>query len=178
MTFPSARVGSKFALVAVMGLALAAVGCGSKKPPEPPPEPPVDAGAPEPPPEPPAPKSLFERLGGKEGIAALVDTLMENVQADKRINKVFAKTKGDRMVKFKGQLVDQLCQLTGGPCEYKGKEMKPAHKGMAITDPQWDAFVEALTTAMQEKNVGQDEQGEVMAALAKFHDDVVEKKGK
>jgi hemoglobin len=172
----AARTAVTLLVVAMVAATLLA--CGQKKPPAPPPEPePTDAGIEEPPP-PPEPKSLFERLGGREGLVAVVDTMVQNMSADKRINKLFAKTKGERLEKFKNNMVEQLCQVSGGPCEYKGKDMKAAHKGMGISEAQWDAFVEVLTASLQERNVGQDEQGELLVALGKHRDEVIEKKKK
>src|SRR5713101_8477519 len=76
-----------------------------------------------------AKKSLYDRLGGKSAIVAVVDDFVGNCAADKRINSFFAATAADkdRLAKFKGNLVDQICQASGGPCTYKGKDMKSAH---------------------------------------------------
>src|SRR5215813_14929805 len=70
-------------------------------------------------------KSLYDRLGGKDAITAVVDDFVANVAADKRINGFFAKADVPRL---KRNLVDQICQATGGPCTYTGKDMRTAHK--------------------------------------------------
>src|SRR5215470_17813587 len=88
-----------------------------------------------------ADKSLYERLGGKEAITAVVDDFVGRVAADKRINGFFAKANVPRL---KRRLVDQICEATGGPCTYTGKDMKTAHKGMGITDADFNALVEDL----------------------------------
>src|SRR5580765_6524562 len=79
-------------------------------------------------------KSLYDRLGGKKAITAVVDEFVGRVAADARINKFFSTTASDqkRLKTFKGKLVDQICQASGGPCKYKGKDMKTAHMGMGI----------------------------------------------
>src|SRR3954468_9403636 len=82
-----------------------------------------------------ADKKLFDRLGGMDAIKAVVDDFAGNVLADATVNATF---KGVDPVHFKQMLVDQICNATGGPCEYKGKDMVTAHKGMAITDAQFD----------------------------------------
>src|SRR4051794_12295097 len=82
----------------------------------------------------PAKKSLYDRLGGKDAITKVVDEFITNVAADKVINKRFAKTD---IKKLKGNLVDQICAATGGPCKYTGKDMKEAHKGMKITEAEF-----------------------------------------
>jgi len=160
-------------------LALVAAACG--KPPPPPVAPlpeAVEAPPPPPPVPPPAPKTLADRLGGRDAIYEVVDEFLKNVAADTRVNKLFTKTKGDRLEKFKNALTDQICELAGGPCKYEGKEMKPAHKGMGISEAQWDAFIEDLTLALQAKSVGEEEKSELFALLGRFRDEVVEKKAK
>jgi hemoglobin len=68
-------------------------------------------------------KSLYDRLGGKKAITAVVDEFVGRVAADTRINAFFAATAADakRLATFKGKLVDQICQASGGPCKYTGK---------------------------------------------------------
>jgi hemoglobin len=75
-----------------------------------------------------ATKSLYDRLGGKAAIVAVVDDFVANCAADARINKFFAATAADknRLATFKNNLVDQICEASGGPCKYKGKDMKAA----------------------------------------------------
>jgi len=79
--------------------------------------------------------SLYERLGGKRAIVAVVDEFVGRVAADNRINGFFKETASDpnRLAAFKGKLVDQICEASGGPCKYTGKDMKSAHQGMGIS---------------------------------------------
>ena len=123
------------------------------------------------------PKSLYSRLGGKKSIAAVVDAFVGNVAADNRINKFFTDTAKDpkRLAKFKGNLVDQICQASGGPCKYKGKDMKTAHKGMGITDADFNALVEDLEKALDQFHVGATEKGELLGALGGMKGDIVGK---
>src|ERR1700751_4955974 len=74
-------------------------------------------------------KSLYDRLGGKKAIVAVVDEFVGRVAADSRINGYFKDTASDpmRLSAFKMKLVDQICQASGGPCKYTGKSMKEAH---------------------------------------------------
>ena len=120
-------------------------------------------------------KSLYSRLGGKKAITAVVDEFVNNVAGDSRINKFFADTAKDpkRLAKFKGNLVDQICQASGGPCKYKGKDMKTAHKGMAITDADFGALVEDLVKALDKFNVGATEKNELLGALGGLKDQIV-----
>jgi hemoglobin len=120
-------------------------------------------------------KSLYSRLGGKKAITAVVDQFVANVGGDDRINHFFADTVKDkkRLDKFKDNLVDQICQASGGPCKYKGKDMKTAHKGMGITDADFNALVEDLVKALDKFNVGATEKGELLGALGGLKDQIV-----
>jgi hemoglobin len=166
-----------FPLLALVAFAA----CGKKKPPETP-EPAiaevvVDAGVDAEDSAPP-PKSLFDRLGGSDGIKAVIDKFVENVTQDPAVNKSFKGTKGPKLDAFKKNLADQMCEVTGGPCKYAGKDMKSAHKGMKITDAQFDALVMDLKLAMGEAKVGDAEQTEVVDKLAPLKEDIVEAKKK
>ncbi len=122
-------------------------------------------------------KSLYDRLGGKKAIVAVVDEFVARVAADKRINGFFKDTAADpkRLAKFKNNLVDQICQASGGPCKYTGKDMKTAHKGMGITDADFNALVEDLSGALDKFKVGAKEKGDLLAALGPLKKDIVEK---
>jgi hemoglobin len=121
------------------------------------------------------PKSLYSRLGGKKAITAVVDQFVTNCATDTRINKFFADTAKDkqRLAKFKSNLVDQICQASGGPCKYKGKDMKTAHKGMGITDADFNALVEDLVKALDKFKVGATEKNELLGALGPMKGDIV-----
>jgi hemoglobin len=122
-------------------------------------------------------KSLYSRLGGKKSIAAVVDEFVGRVAADKRINAFFGATASDpkRLKKFKGNLVDQICEASGGPCKYKGKTMKAAHMGLGISGSDFNALVEDLVGALDKFKVGQHEKDQLLGALAPMKSDIVEK---
>jgi hemoglobin len=124
----------------------------------------------------PPPKPLIERLGKKEGLTKVVDTLMKNVAADAKINKRFAKLKGKALDDFKAKIVDFICHDLEGGCEYAGKNMKDAHKGMKIKEDEWNAFLGDLKAALDENNVSGEDQADLMARLGPLHDDIVEAK--
>src|SRR5215470_2302767 len=79
-------------------------------------------------------KPLYDRLGGKPAITAVVDDFIGNVAGDARINQRFANANIPRL---KAMLVDQICEASGGPCKYTGQSMKVAHAGMKITDAEF-----------------------------------------
>jgi len=117
-----------------------------------------------------ADKSLYDRLGGKGAITAVVDDFVGNVAADKRINGFFAKADVPRL---KMNLVDQICQATGGPCVYKGKDMRTAHHGMGISDADFNALVEDLVKTLDKFNVPAKEKGELLNILGPLKSQIV-----
>ena len=119
-----------------------------------------------------ADRSLYERLGGKDAITAVVDDFVTRVAADKRINSFFAKANVPRL---KMMLVDQICEATGGPCKYTGRDMKTAHKGMGLTNADFDALVGDLVATLDKFKVGDREKQELLSALGPMRKDIVEK---
>ena len=117
-----------------------------------------------------APKSLYDRLGGKDAITVVIDDFVTNVAADKRINPRFAKT---NIPHLKQMLVEQVCQATGGPCTYTGKSMKDAHKGMKITEAEFNALVEDLAMSLDKHNVAVADKSELLTALGGMKGDIV-----
>jgi hemoglobin len=117
-------------------------------------------------------KPLYDRLGGKPAITAVVDDFTARVAADRRINRFFANTD---VPTFKAKLVDQICEASGGPCRYTGKDMKTAHAGMGITDADFNALVEDLVATLDKFKVPDKEKGELLSALGPMKKDIVTK---
>jgi hemoglobin len=118
-------------------------------------------------------QSLYDRLGGKDAIKAVVDEFVAITAADARINKKFAKTDIGRL---KFELVEQICAATGGPCKYTGRDMKTAHKNMGVTDSEFNALVENLVKALDKFNVKDREKNELLGLLGPMKSDIVEVK--
>ena len=121
-------------------------------------------------------ETLYKRLGGKKAITVVVNDFIGFVAADGRINSFFAKTASDpkRLAAFKGLLVDQICEASGGPCKYKGKDMKTAHMGMGVKGEHFDALVDDLVKALDKNKVGEKEKGELLGALGPMKPEIVE----
>jgi hemoglobin len=115
--------------------------------------------------------SLYERLGGLEAIRAVVDTFVARCAGDNRINAKFARSDVPRL---KRMLVDQVCEATGGPCTYTGRDMRETHDGMGVTAGEFDALVEDLVTTLEEFDVPKPEQDELLALLAPMRGAIVE----
>ena len=115
--------------------------------------------------------SLYDRLGGKGAIEGVIDRFVERCAADDRINAKFARTDVPRL---KAMLVDQVCQATGGPCTYGGRDMRETHDGMGVTAAEFDALVEDLAATLEELGVPRQERDELLSALAPMRGDIVE----
>lgn len=117
-------------------------------------------------------KTLYDRLGGKPAITAVVDDFVANVAADGRINRRFA---GTDIPRLKRMLVDQICEATGGPCKYAGQPMTVAHRGMNITEAEFASLVEDLVRSLDKFKVAPKEKGELLAALGGMKAEIVGK---
>ena len=117
--------------------------------------------------------TLYQRLGGREAIKLVVDDFVANMAADPRVNGRFKGLDAARVAKLQTNLADQICDVTGGPCAYLGKDMKSAHTGMGITEAEWNATVENLVKSLNKYKVPEKEQQELLAALGGMKKDIV-----
>jgi hemoglobin len=115
--------------------------------------------------------TLYERLGGTDAITAVVDDFVARCAADERINGKFARTDIGRL---KRMLVDQICQASGGPCTYEGRDMRETHDGMGVTAGEFDALVEDLVATLNQFSVPKSEQDELLGLLGPMRSDIVE----
>jgi len=115
--------------------------------------------------------TLYERLGGKDAITAVVDDFVARCAGDNRINGKFARTDIPRL---KRMLVDQVCQASGGPCTYQGRDMRETHDGMGVTAGEFDALVEDLVATMNQFGVPKDAQDQLLGVLGPMRGDIVE----
>jgi hemoglobin len=121
--------------------------------------------------------TVYESLGGKKAIVGVVDDFVARVAGDNRINGFFKDTASDpaRLAKFKQNLVDQICEATGGPCKYTGKDMKSAHSGMGIGASDFAALVEDLVATLDKFHVKEQDKNALLGALGPMKGDIVEK---
>lgn len=155
---------------ALVALVLASLSCATSSPPEGAPAA-TDATGATATPSGTGAKSLYERLGGLPAIEAVTDEFLKNVAGDARIAHRFALTD---LADLRSKLVDQICQATGGPCVYKGGDMKTVHKGQGVSSADFTALVEDLIKALDHFKVPEKEKGELLTALASMQGDIVE----
>jgi hemoglobin len=116
--------------------------------------------------------ATFQGLGGKSGIQRIVATLIPLIQADPRIKESFTDID---MKQLALRLEEHFCVLSGGPCVYKGKDMKEIHDGLNITNAQFNALAEDLQIAMENVGVATRFQNKLVAKLAPMQRDIVTK---
>jgi len=114
--------------------------------------------------------SLFTRLGGVDAIRAVVHDFVGRIAADDRINALF---RGVDIPQLERLLTEQICQATGGPCNYTGRSMRVTHQGMNITNEQFDALVQDLVASLNQFNVPVRERTELVTALGTMRGDIV-----
>lgn len=117
------------------------------------------------------PDRLFQQLGGEAGIVALVDSFMLGLGNDARIRDHFSRTDPAR---FREKLIEQFCQLAGGDCVYSGDPMAEVHRGMDISDADFNALVEVLIDAMEQQGIPVSAQNRLLKPLAAMHGDIVQ----
>jgi hemoglobin len=114
-------------------------------------------------------QTLFQRLGGRAAIDAVVADSVGNISADARINQRFIGVGAE----LNKNLADLLCERSGGPCTYTGRDMSAAHEGMKIRDDEFDALVEDLAKSLDKFKVPAREKAELMVILGKMKNAIV-----
>src|SRR5262245_6252763 len=117
--------------------------------------------------------SLYRRLGGREGIAVIVDAFVTNATADPRIGPAFKALPAAKVGPLKSNIADFICENTGGPCSYLGRPMKEAHKGLGLTKEDVDACNAALAKALDSSNVAAADKEQVMKLVQSLMPDIV-----
>jgi hemoglobin len=121
-------------------------------------------------------ESLYKRLGGYDAVAAVTDDFLNRLATDPQMGRFFQGLSTSSVTKTRQHIVDFLCQATGGPCAYHGRDMKTAHAGLKISKADWDLSVKLLTATLDKFQVPAKEKGEVLAAVGGLEKDIVEVK--
>jgi hemoglobin len=120
-------------------------------------------------------KSLYQRIGGYDALAAVVDDFLGRLLNDKKFEKFFIGQSTDSEKKIRQHVIDQLCVAAGGPCIYLGRDMKTSHGGLGITAAEWDAAAKHLADSLDKFKVPAKEKDEVLAFVTTLRKDIVEK---
>jgi hemoglobin len=114
--------------------------------------------------------SLYQSFGQKAGLTALMDDFVPRLIKDPRMEPFFGKANQQNL---KEQLTNQICQVTGGPCVYKGIDMKTAHRDFDITKGNFNALIEVLQESMDAQKIPFRAQNKLLALLGPMHRDVI-----
>jgi hemoglobin len=118
--------------------------------------------------------SLYERLGGYDGIAAIVDDLLPRLHADPSLAVYWKGKCKDSLKKDRQLIVDFLGGAFGGPVVYPGRTMKVSHEGLGITPEEWRRFIEHVGETLRNQAIPAREAGEFLAAAESLKADIVE----
>ena len=119
-------------------------------------------------------KTLYERLGGYDAVAAVVSNFLPRLQADPLLARFWLNRGEDGVKREKQLLIDYLCASAGGPLFYGGRDMLMSHKGMRISEADWSALVRHLNATLDSFNVPRLERDEVVAFVESTRKDIVE----
>jgi hemoglobin len=122
-------------------------------------------------------KSLYKRLGGQPAVQAVASDLVDRILLDDRVNKWFAHAAAspENAAAYKAKLSDFICQNTGGPCKYTGRDMVSAHKGRAVTSEAFDAVVQDLIVVLDKLRVPEKEKRQLLDILGPLKASIVQK---
>ena len=118
-------------------------------------------------------KTLYERLGGYDAIAAVADDLLPRLENDAQLGRFWANRGDDGIAREKQLLVDYLCANAGGPLLYTGRDMLTSHRGMGVTESDWQLLIQHLKATLSGFQVPQQEQDDVLAFIDTTKADIV-----
>ena len=119
-------------------------------------------------------QTLYERLGGYDGVTSFVNDLLPRLQADQQLGRFWQNRGEDGIAREKQLLIDYLCSSAGGPMYYTGRDMKTSHKGMGIGESDWAVFIEHAGATMCALEVPKDECDDIVAFVLSLKGDIVE----
>jgi len=119
-------------------------------------------------------KSLYDRLGGYDGISMFADDLLPRLQNDPQLGRFWENRGDDGIAREKQLLIDFLCASASGPMLYTGRDMKTTHKGMKISESDWTIFLEHAGATMETLAVPHEERDDIVAFVLGLKDDIVE----
>ena len=119
-------------------------------------------------------KTLYERLGGYDAITAVANDLLPRLQADPQLARFWAHRGEDGVKREKQLLIDFLCASAGGPTYYRGRDMVLTHRGMRISESDWNVFLGHAAATLAKFQVPEAEQRDVVAFVQSLKKEIVE----
>ncbi|MEK6476487.1 group 1 truncated hemoglobin [Catalinimonas sp. 4WD22] len=120
-------------------------------------------------------KSLYERLGGREGITALADDIVDAHMRNPQIQARYLPLKDDpeNLEKIKGHLVDFVCAGSGGNEQYTGRDMITTHKGMNVSEAEYMAATDDIMKTLDKHNIDEESKKDMLAIVYSLKDEIV-----
>ena len=119
-------------------------------------------------------KTLYERLGGYDAVVALANDLLPRLNNDPQLGRFWAHRAEDSIQREKQLLIDFLCASAGGPMYYRGRDMTLAHRGMRISESDWNVLLGHAAATLAKFKVPDAEQGEVVKFVQGLKKEIVE----
>jgi len=119
-------------------------------------------------------KTLYERLGGYDAISAVVKDLLPRLMSDSRLGRFWENRGADGINREEQLLIDFLCSSAGGPLLYTGRDNKTSHKGMGISESDWEKFIAHLNATLDNFQLPQQERSDVIGFIESTKADIVE----
>ena len=119
-------------------------------------------------------KTLYERLGGYDVIAAVANDLLPRLRADPPLGRFWAHRGDDGVQREKQLLIDFLCASAGGPVYYRGRGMELCHRGMRISESDWSVFLGHAAGTLAKFKVPEPEQRDVVAFVQSLKKEIIE----
>ena len=116
-------------------------------------------------------KTLYDRLGGADGIAQLVDDAVEAHLNNPIIKTRFENTKD--IEHAKKMSVEFFCAGSGGPETYSGRDMLSTHRGMNISEQEFMAVVDDILEAMDKNQLVDDVKKDVLTILYSLKSEII-----
>jgi len=118
--------------------------------------------------------TLYHRLGGYDAIVAVVDDLLARLKADAQLGRFWQHRGEDGVLRERQLLINFLCSSAGGQLMYVGRDMKTSHKGMGISESDWQVFIGHVGDTLTTFEVPEDERTSVLGFIGGLKADIVE----
>lgn len=111
-------------------------------------------------------KDLYQRLGGYDSIAAVVDDFMGRMFTDKQVGRFYIGHSANSKKRLRQLITEMICEVTGGSAKYIGRDLRTAHAGLCITESDWQVAVKHLTATLDKFKVPQKEKDDLLAIVS------------
>lgn len=116
-------------------------------------------------------ETIYEDIGGREAVEAVVSDFYDRVLVDPLLEPYFEDTDTEQLYAHQVQFVSSVA---GGPVEYDGRDMRTAHEGLGITGEAFERVAEHLEAALRANDVPEEHVATILEAFGSYEEDVVE----